>query len=349
MDINNLSLEEKIGQRFIIGVNNENTKCIINLIKNCMIGGVILYKKNYHSYDEMINLIKSFKEANKDNKLPLFIAIDQECGRVNRLPNEIHNLKNITDVSKTDKLLVEDYARLIANVLCKSGINMNFAPVLDVYQKDTSKALYKRCFYGNKDMVSDSARMYLKGIDNMIIPVIKHYPGHGATKRDSHFLVPYIFNYKDILDNHMAPFHKLDDVPAIMVGHLIIRRLTGLLPASISNKFINHNIRTYYDGLVITDEINMIRKWPVYNLIYLDKALKANSDIILLKIKNYKEGYRIIERYKKILKNTDNLDESVKRLIKVKKKYQINDNTNYHGIDIAKINDEIDALNAKIS
>ena len=113
MNIGNLSLNEKIGQRFIMGVNNQNISEIIKLIKKAYLGGVILYKKNYHNCFDMLLVIKKLKEANKDNKIPLFIAIDQEGGKVNRLPNEIHNLKNIYDVSKKDISLVKDYASII--------------------------------------------------------------------------------------------------------------------------------------------------------------------------------------------------------------------------------------------
>ena len=95
MDIKKLSLEEKIGQKFMFGINSHNIDIIVDLIKRYSIGGVILYKKNYNNYDEMLSVIKRLKEANKENKIPLFIAIDQEGGRVNRMPSEFNNLKNI--------------------------------------------------------------------------------------------------------------------------------------------------------------------------------------------------------------------------------------------------------------
>jgi len=75
----NLSLEEKIGQMIIFGINEENvTDRLKYMIKNYKIGGIILYKKNYKTYDELVNLVNELKEANKENKLPLFISIDQE-------------------------------------------------------------------------------------------------------------------------------------------------------------------------------------------------------------------------------------------------------------------------------
>ncbi len=98
-----LSLEEKVGQMFMFGVNDRNTDGIIELIKKYKIGGVILYKRNYSDYNDMLNLIKRLREANKDNKVPLLIAIDEEGGRVNRMPKEFNNLKSIYRFSLSDK------------------------------------------------------------------------------------------------------------------------------------------------------------------------------------------------------------------------------------------------------
>lgn len=153
MNINELSIKEKIGQKFIFGVNSSNVDIIIDLIKNYYIGGVILYKKNYSSYDEMLSLVKRLKEANKENKIPLFISIDQEGGRVNRMPLEIENIKNVYDVSKNNIDLVYDSAVITGEMLSETGINMNFAPVLDLWNDSGNKALYKRCFYGDVDDV----------------------------------------------------------------------------------------------------------------------------------------------------------------------------------------------------
>ena len=82
MKLDTLNIEEKMGQRFIFGVNNSNINDIIKLVKYNYVGGVILYRKNYSSYDSMLKVIKELKLANKNNKVPLFIAIDQEGGEI---------------------------------------------------------------------------------------------------------------------------------------------------------------------------------------------------------------------------------------------------------------------------
>jgi len=101
--MNNLSLsiEEKIGQMIIYGINEENvTNRLKRMIKDYKIGGIILYKKNYKTSEELVNLVNELKDANKDNKLPLFISIDQEGGRVNRIPPEIKNLPSANQLAK---------------------------------------------------------------------------------------------------------------------------------------------------------------------------------------------------------------------------------------------------------
>lgn len=93
INIEELSLEEKIGQMLIIGMDtNYITDRIKNMIQKYKIGGIILYRKNFKSYDSMVKLINELKELNKNNKIPMFIAIDQEGGRVNRMPKELKNL-----------------------------------------------------------------------------------------------------------------------------------------------------------------------------------------------------------------------------------------------------------------
>ena len=355
MDINKLSLDEKIGQRFIFGVNDYNIDCLIELIKKAYIGGVILYKKNYDSYEDMLKVIKKIKSANRNNKIPLFIAIDQEGGIVNRMPNDIHNLKSIYDVSMLDNKKVGGYAEVISKMLSNSGINMNLAPVADIYNNSMSKALYKRCFYGNWKQVTRNVLKYIDAANNNnVVSVIKHFPGHGASKMDSHLIIPYVFNYKNILDKHIVPFNIAmdEDVPAIMVGHIIVRKLTGLLPASMSRKIVNNYLRKEgYEGIVISDEINMLKRNIVYHFNYINKSLMSLDEILLVKIKNIDDGYSIIDRYKKILdkdKYLNELDNFVSRIINVKEKYNINDNIKDIGIDIDKINKEIDEINSGI-
>jgi len=352
-----LSLKEKIGQKFIFGVYSDNIDCIVKLIEKYHIGGVILYKKNYSNYDEMLSVIKRLKDANKNNKVPLFIAIDQEGGRVNRMPSEFKNIKNIYDMSKKDMKLIRKNASITGKMLSEMGVNMNFAPVLDVCDNDKSKVLYNRCFYGDIDDVSKMGIDYVKEMSKKgVIPVIKHFPGHGVSMMDSHFITPYIFDRNKILDKHIKPFedilnNKDVDVDAVMVGHLVIKGMTGMMPASISNRFISEYLRKRYnyDGLVITDEMNMLSRNILYRFNYVMKMFMSLSDLYLIKIKNENEAIRMIDKYIDLCNRDDDcikiLDDSIDRIIRIKNKYNINDYINYDGCNVDDINKEIDKIN----
>lgn len=354
MNLNELSLKEKIGQKFIFGINSSNVDEIINLITNYSIGGVILYKKNYSCYDEMLSVIKKLKKANSNNKLPLFIAIDQEGGRVNRMPSEFSNVKNIYDMSLVDKELIYDNGIVTGKMLSGMGINMNFAPVLDLNDNNGGKVLYNRCFSAALDDVGVLGMKYVDGIGvSKVISVVKHFPGHGISKMDSHFITPYIYNSNLILDKHIKPFEYAikKGIDAIMLNHLVIRGMTGGIPASISSRFIKEYIRDRYnyDGLLITDEINMLSRNIFYGFGRMKRALLSGSDIILVKISD--KGNKIIDNCVKIIdKNREYIsmiDDSVRRVIKIKEKYNVNDNVDYDGCIVDEINEEIDRINKK--
>lgn len=353
MDLNSLSLREKVGQKFMFGVNSHNIDVIINLIEKHYIGGVILYKKNYDNYDEMLSVIKRLKKANSANKIPLFIAIDQEGGRVNRMPSEFKNIKNVYDMSMKNKELLYDNGNITGMMLSQMGINMNFAPVLDICEHDGSKVLYKRCFYGNIDDINESCMNYVKGIsENGIISVVKHFPGHGASRLDSHFITPYVYDNKKVLEKHIKPFENVinNGIDAVMVNHLVIRGMTEGVPASISYSFIDKYLRkkNKFNGLVVTDEMNMLSRNIIYKFSYIKKAITAGSDIILVKIKENGNG-KFIDKYVKFLENNSDyvklLDDSVERIINIKNKYGVNDDISYTGCNVDEINKRIEKLN----
>ena len=261
-------------------------------------------------------------------------------------------------MSRGDSKLVIDNAKVIGKLLYDVGIDMNLAPVMDIYNVSKSKVLYKRCFYGESDNVSKLGINYMNELkNNKIIPVIKHFPGHGVSKFDSHFMIPYIFNYHDVLNKHIIPFKTAirSGSDVVMMGHLVIRKLTRGLPASISNYFIDKYLRRElnFNGVIMTDEINMLKRNIFYNRMYLKKALMSDNDILLIKIKNTNEGFKIINKYKEILLNNiecnKKLDNNVKRIINLKKKYKLDDKRKCGNIKLDDINREIDKINDKVN
>ena len=356
MDLKDLSIEEKIGQMIIIGMDtNYITDRIKLMITKYKIGGIILYRKNFNTYQDMLNLIRDLKNLNKDNKFPLFIAIDQEGGRVNRMPKEIKNLPSANLVASTGgKDLVYKSSNIIGNVLKNSGFNLDFAPVLDIKQYEAEKAIGDRSFGNNKIKVASCGIEMMKALQkNNIISVIKHFPGHGATKTDSHYFLPIIKDpMKKIENEDLYPFSQAieNGADAILVGHLLIKGITGLYPASLSRKFINKYIRKKYkfNGLVITDDLKMRAIRFVYGAdLAVKKAFEAGNDIVVFRFKTNEEKKVIAKIIRLVKKNKikeSRINRSVNRIIKIKEKYKLSDTENINGINIENINKEIEEI-----
>lgn len=358
MKIEKLSLEEKVGQLFMVGLEEKTNEDIANLIQENKIGGVVLYRKNYHTYEEMLAYVNNIKELNSKNSIPIFISIDQECGRVNRMPQEILNLKSATKLANTKNVeIVKESGKIIGEMLNKTGISMDYAPVLDIRKFKEKHAIGDRCYGENKEDVSKYGIEVMKEMQNQsVIPVIKHFPGHGLTKKDSHFRIPKITQKVEILEKEdMIPFEKAikENAEAIMVGHLIIKDVDKKYPASLSEKVIQkYLIEKYnYKGLIITDDLKMMAIQLHYNMKKaVVKAIEAGNDIIMIGLP-YKKVNKIIKFIVKEVKNgrikEEKINESVEKIIAIKEKYKISDQK-VNGFSITEINEKIKELNEKI-
>lgn len=359
MEIKELSIKEKIGQMVMIGLDtNYITDRIKNMIQEYKIGGIILYRKNFSTYEDMLKLIKELKELNKKNKIPLFIAIDQEGGRVNRMPKEIKNLPSANSVASIGgKELVGKSVNITGEILHKSGFNLNFAPVLDIKRFEDKTAIGDRSFGTDKNIVAECGIMAMKGLQqNGVVSVIKHFPGHGATKQDSHNFLPIINTpMKELEKEDMYPFEQAikNGADAVLVGHLLIRNVTGIFPASLSRKFISKYLRKKYKykGLIITDDLKMRAIKLLYGPnLAVRRAFDAGNDIIVFRF-NKDEEKKVIDKIINLVSigkiKESRINRSVNRIIKIKQKYEISDSENFEGVDIEKINKQIDEIRKK--
>ena len=328
-NIDDLSLTEKLGQMLIVGIEGNNiTNRVKKLILEYKVGGIILYKKNFNSVDEMISLIKKLKELNKANKIPLFIAIDQEGGRVNRMPKELLNLPSANLIAhKLGTKGVHDSSRITAEILSKSGFNMNFAPVIDINRFMGNKVIGDRSFGEDADTVSKLGAIQMDEFRNKnIVSVIKHFPGHGATTKDSHFILPRIdMNIKTLEKEDMKPFERLINQGAdgVLVGHLKIKGVTSGKPCSLSRKFIIKYLRKkyHYRGLIISDDLKMraIKNWYGYKKAVID-AIHAGNDIVIFRYNQKQEEKTILNLMDKVKSgklNNYRINQSVKRILTV--------------------------------
>lgn len=354
----NLTLREKIGQMLIIKIfGKEITEETKQMIEEYKIGGIILYRKNYDTYDEMIKIINEIKKLNKEcGNIPLFISIDQEGGRVNRMPHELKNIKSAGKLVEQNNIeIIKEAGRTTAKMLKESGFNMNYSPVLDIQRFENGHAIGDRCYGKTAEDVSRNGITIMKELSTGgIIPVVKHFPGHGSTNKDSHFFLPIITkNINDLENEDIIPFKKAigQNAEVIMVGHLMIKDVDRKNPASLSKKIINDYLRNKYQykGVIMTDDLKMRAISLKYGYVRAAlKACKAGIDIIMAGAP-YNTIIRVIKKIESNIKNKKidikEIDKSVERIIKLKEKYNISDDP-AKGCNIEEINQSIEKVNS---
>ena len=359
-NLKNLTIEEKVGQMLMVGVENKNCiKPVERLIEKYKIGGVLLYKRDYKNYKELNDLINRLRALGRKNKIPLFIAIDQEGGRVNRMPDEFGNVPSANKLaSYKEEDLVEKAGDVTGEMLRSIGFNFNFAPVLDIKRFGNTQAIGDRAFSDDLETVSRCGITYMNKMkEHHIVPAIKHYPGHGATSKDSHFTLPVIEESKKNLEQEdLVPFKKAIECGAdvLLVGHLKIKRVTHGYPASMSKSFVRKYIRKKqrFNGIVITDDIRMKAVKILYGTKRaLIKAFKAGNDIVLFKYNTGDEALldKILKEVREGKINIAKVNRSVRRILKIKEKYEIeNEEMPYLETLPQDINIKIDDIKNKI-
>ena len=347
-----VNLRDKFGQMIMLGLDvNEINDEVISLIKDYKIGGVVLYKKNYYDMKSMVNLINKLKKINKEN-IPLFIAIDQENGRVNRLPNEIMRIYNpLRQAMSKDIEVINECNEITSNILSMVGVNMNFAPVLDINYDN--KVIGNRSYgYNKQDVIKYGLPIIKTMKDKGIISVVKHFPGHGLVMEDSHYLIPTIKDV-DKMENDLDVYGEAikSGCDAIMVGHLKVRGY-GNKPATINREIIDKYLinRYNYHGLIITDDLRMNTMKYMYgmkNLII--KSINSGCNVLMIKYKKndirkiYSQLYDMVDKI-----DINLINNSYSKIIDIKNKYQISNNIADIYIDINDINEKINKINEKM-
>ncbi|MBX4259885.1 beta-N-acetylhexosaminidase [Clostridium estertheticum] len=353
--VDSMNLDEKIGQLVIVGLDgytiNNN---ITNLIKQHKVSGVILFSKNVQNSNQLVSLINSIKTNNSLNKAPLFVSVDEEGGRVSRMPYELKKLPSNQIIGNmNDSDLSYNIGKIIGDELKIYGFNMDFAPVLDINSNPNNPIIGDRSFGNNSNIVSKLGIKTMKGIsNNNIIPVVKHFPGHGDTSVDSHVGLPVVNKDINTLNKfELLPFINAikNNADAIMVAHILLSKIDNENPASMSKPIITDILRKKlkFNGVVITDDMTMAAIIK-YNDIG-DAAIKsfnAGSDIILV-CHEYNNELKVINSLKAAVQNKTisekRLNESVYRILKLKEKYKINNDT-LNTINTNKINEINDKI-----
>lgn len=352
--IHSMSLDDKIGQLFIVGfdgqlINDE----IINLVKNEKVGGLIYFSRNIIDSNQIVNLNNEIKSI--ENDIPLFISIDEEGGIVSRVPEEYAKIPSSGYIGEfNDENLSYNVGRIIAKELKGLGFNMDFAPVLDINSNPNNTVIGERALGNNSDIVSRLGIKTMEGLrDGGIISVVKHFPGHGDTDIDSHYGLPIVTKTLEELNGlEFIPFKNAIDNGAdvVMVSSIILSSVESEYPATMSRKVINDILRESlnFEGVIATDDMTMAAITNNYNLTdAVIKSIDAGSDLVLV-CHGYEEILNSISAVKEAVINNilseDKINKSVYRLLKLKEKYSIKNDKVINEIDIEGINSEINSL-----
>ena len=293
---------------FISGIKGTTlSKSEIKFLKYHKPWGVILFSRNLKTIKQIKSLTKKIRLIFRDKNYP--ILIDQEGGRVNRLNNFL-SLDNLTaeyfgklyikDKKKFNfvyKLFIDKTCYLLSNL----GININTVPVLDLRYKSSSKIIGDRSYSTDPKVVSEIGDLCIKFFkQNSIGTVIKHIPGHGLAKVDSHHFTPVVKESLDYLKKNDFKTFKSKDSMFAMTGHIIYKKIDPYNTATHSKKVINiirSNIR--YKNLIISDDLSMKSlKYSIKDNTII--AFKAGCNLVLHCNGNLKEAIIVAKNSPKL-------------------------------------------------
>ncbi|CAI6040124.1 Beta-hexosaminidase [Paenibacillus sp. JJ-100] len=347
-----LTLEEKIGQMILAGVQgttlDDQAK---QMIANQKIGGIIFYANNVTTLQGTAAFVQSIKEENQQNPVPILMSVDQEGGKVNRMPDTVESIPSNRIVGKTnDPELAEEMGALLARQIKLAGFNVDFAPVLDINSNPKNPVIGDRSFGTSPDLVTRMGIAEMKGLRNEgVIPVVKHFPGHGDTSVDSHLDLPVVNkSEKQLAELEWIPFQAAvkEQAEAVMVAHILFPELDPKYPASLSDVIIGDHLRgkLKYDGVVITDDLSMgaiSKNYPLEEAAVA--TVHAGSDILLV-AHSYESAKTIFDTLISAVKSGEikesRIDESVYRILSLKQQFKLSDEQQATG-DVKRLNTDI--------
>ena len=320
-----LSLDEKIGQLYIVALYNnrgeEEIQKIRNLVEKEKIGGLILMQDNAEKHIQLLN------EFQGKSRVKMMIGIDGEWGLFQRFPAAHKFPWAMTLGAIQDNSLIYEMTSKIAEDCKRMGIYWDFAPVVDVNTNPANPIIGNRSFGSDINNVIAKGLAYAQGLqDNGVLASMKHFPGHGDTDTDSHLDLPVVSHNLERLNSvELAPFKALLDkkIGGVMVAHLYVPALEKQsgIPASVSYEVITNLLKKsyQYNGLIITDALNMnavAKKFPAGELDL--RAFKAGNDIMLFS-QDVPNGKALIKAALDKGEISENrLAESVKKILKTK-------------------------------
>ena len=327
-----MTVEEKVGQLIMVGFDGpQANETIETHIRERFVGGVVLFSRNIQSPQqtaELTNELQRLAEATA-RQIPLFIGIDQEGGWVIRLKEGATVLPGNMALGATNSTaLAERAGEITAVELAAVGVNLNFAPVMDVNNNLDNPVIGRRSFGELPELVSRLGVPYIRGLQRHgVLATAKHFPGHGDTTVDSHFDLPTVNHDRERIHAlELPPFRAaIDaDVAAIMTAHIIYPAFDPDRPATLSPIILTDLLRKElgFDGLIITDDMEMKAIDDRYQSGEAAvMAVEAGADIVMVlwtQAKQLEVFEALLSAVKSGRISQTRLDQSVKRILKSK-------------------------------
>ncbi len=319
----------QIAQLFIFGFDGHVPDAsILRWIQDFGIGGVILFSRNIQSPGQTAELIRSLQQS---SEIPLLVGIDQEGGRVSRLPRPFTSFPGNHALGLSgSKELACSFGQATANELTAAGFNLDFAPVLDVNSNPDNPVIGERAFGSDTQLVADLGCAVIRGLqEHGVIACGKHFPGHGDTSLDSHLDLPTVPHNKEALrQREMLPFQRAitSEVETIMTAHVLYPQLDPELPATLSPVIVQNILREelHFNGVVFTDDLEMKaveEKWGIERSCVL--ALRAGVDALLIchdPVKQEKGLHAVIRAVEEGEIPIERIEEAAARVLDLKRR-----------------------------
>ncbi|MFT3951053.1 MAG: glycoside hydrolase family 3 protein [Oscillospiraceae bacterium] len=348
--LDGMTLEEKVGQLFIVRPESVDTTLspdqthdatlygdteLTGKMKKTMgdypIGGIALFGKNIASPSQLTKLIGDFQAA---SGTPLFVAVDEEGGSVSRIANssgfDVTQFPSMQEIGATgDTNKARNVGAVIGAYLKDYGFNLDFAPVSDVNTNPDNIVIGKRAFGSDPSRVAEMVSAEIGGLhDSGVMSCVKHFPGHGDTKGDTHQgFVSIAKTWDQLKKCELIPFEKAiaSQTDLVMVAHITASNISADgLPASLSHTLVTEKLRGElgFNGVVITDAMEMGAISKTYSAADgAIKAIEAGVDIVLMP-QDFMQAFDGV--YNAVLDGTlseSRIDESVLRILNLKEKY----------------------------
>ncbi len=334
------SLDLKIGQMLLLGMpTNAVDSAVLQEVKLGKVGALIYFEKNIPKTNSFAGFKKMSWTYQHAASIPLLICIDQEGGKVNRLKEKYGFPRSITaaSIGKSRSLdSAKFYAETTAATLAGLGINVNFAPTVDLAVNPDNTVIVKveRAYSNNEDSVVMYAREVVKAHRKFgIITSLKHFPGHGSSTVDTHFGVADVTNTWN--EREIKPYKQLlkeGYVDGIMSSHIVNKNLDPkAYPGTLSNRVLDSLLRKVigYDGVIFSDDMQMSAIDKNYGLGESIKlAINGGIDILCFSNNIRQSRVRTVDTVHTIIRRLvasgeikkERIDQSFKRIMKLKSK-----------------------------